>query len=63
MLTIPGQMDWMWFLGCDLDDEIPSTVSLANSKPRGVSGSSAVFLSGALGSVWKQGWWRVPSFL
>ena len=23
MLTIPERMDWMWFLGYDLEDEIP----------------------------------------
>ena len=24
MLTIPERLDWLWFLGYDLDDEIPN---------------------------------------
>ena len=34
MLTIPGRMDWMWFLGYDPDDEIPSHSVLSKAKAR-----------------------------
>ena len=34
MLTIPERMDWMWFLGYDLDDEIPDHSVLSKARAR-----------------------------
>ena len=34
MLTIPERMDWMWFLGYDLDDEIPNHSVLSKARAR-----------------------------
>jgi transposase len=34
MLTIPERMDWMWFLGYDLDDEIPDHSVLSKARTR-----------------------------
>jgi transposase len=38
MLTIPERLDWLWFLGYDLDDEIPNHSVLSKARARwGVS--------------------------
>jgi IS5 family transposase len=38
MLTIPERLDWLWFLGYDLDDEIPDHSVLSKARVRwGVS--------------------------
>ncbi len=34
MLTIPERMDWMWFLGYDLDEEIPNHSVLSKARAR-----------------------------
>lgn len=34
MLIIPERMDWMWFLGYDLDDEIPNHSVLSKARAR-----------------------------
>jgi transposase len=34
MMTIPERMDWMWFLGYDLDDEIPNHSVLSKARSR-----------------------------
>jgi len=34
METIPERMDWMWFLGLDLDDEIPDHSVLSKARAR-----------------------------
>ena len=34
MVTIPERMDWMWFLGYDLDDEIPNHSVLSKARTR-----------------------------
>ena len=34
LLTIPERMDWMWFLGYDLDDEIPDHSVLSKAIAR-----------------------------
>ena len=34
MLTIPERMDWMWFLGYDLEDEIPNHSVLSKARAR-----------------------------
>lgn len=34
MLTIPERLDWLWFLGYDLDDEIPDHSVLSKARTR-----------------------------
>lgn len=34
MLTIPERLDWLWFLGFDLDDEIPTHSVLSKARAR-----------------------------
>jgi transposase len=34
MLTIPERLDWLWFLGYDLDDEIPNHSVLSKARAR-----------------------------
>jgi transposase len=34
MLTIPERLDWLWFLGYDLDDEIPNYSVLSKARSR-----------------------------
>src|SRR4030042_795949 len=34
MITIPERLDWLWFLGYDLDDEIPNHSVLSKARVR-----------------------------
>jgi transposase len=34
MLTIPERLDWLWFLGYDLDDEVPNHSVLSKARSR-----------------------------
>jgi hypothetical protein len=34
MVTIPERLDWLWFLGYDLDDEIPDNSVLSKARAR-----------------------------
>ena len=34
MMTIPERMDWMWFLGYDLDEEIPNHSVLSKARKK-----------------------------
>lgn len=34
MQTIPERLDWMWFLGYDLDDEIPNHIVLSKARKK-----------------------------
>ena len=34
MLTIPERLDWLWFLGYDLDDDIPNHSVLSKARAR-----------------------------
>ena len=44
MVTIPERLDWLWFLGYDLDDEIPDHSVLSKARARwGVSAFKAFF--------------------
>ena len=44
VLTIPERLDWLWFLGYDLDDEIPNHSVLSKARARwGVEAFKALF--------------------
>lgn len=44
ILTIPERLDWLWFLGYDLDDEIPNHSVLSKARARwGVEAFKAFF--------------------
>ena len=44
MLTIPERLDWLWFLGYDLDDEIPNHSVLSKARVRwGVAAFKSLF--------------------
>jgi transposase/uncharacterized protein (UPF0179 family) len=44
VLTIPERLDWLWFLGYDLDDDIPNHSVLSKARPRwGVEAFKAFF--------------------
>lgn len=44
MSTIPERLDWLWFLGYDLDDQIPDHSVLSKARPRwGVAAFKAFF--------------------
>jgi len=44
MLTIPERLDWLWFLGYDLDDEIPNHSVLSKARVRwGVAAFKSFF--------------------
>jgi hypothetical protein len=45
MDTIPFRLDWLWFLGYDLDDEIPNHSVLSKAKRAGESTHSSHFLN------------------
>ena len=34
MLTLPERLDWLWFLGYDLEDEIPTHSVLSKARSR-----------------------------
>jgi len=55
--TIPERLDWMWFLGYDLDDEIPDHSVLSKARCRWGWKRSSIFLNGSSGSVLKLVWW------
>ena len=45
MSTIPERLDWLWFLGYDLDDEIPNHSVLSKARARwGVAAFQAFFV-------------------
>jgi hypothetical protein len=55
MTTIPERLDWLWFLGYDLEDEIPD--HSVSSKARSLGGeTSNIFLNGSSGKAWKGVW-------
>lgn len=44
ILTIPERLDWLWFLGYDLDDEIPNHSVLSKARVRwGVAAFKSFF--------------------
>jgi transposase/uncharacterized protein (UPF0179 family) len=44
VLTIPERLDWLWFLGYDLDDDIPNHIVLSKARARwGVEAFKAFF--------------------
>ena len=44
MITIPVRLDWLWFLGYDLDDEIPNHSVLSKARTRwGVAAFQSFF--------------------
>jgi transposase len=47
MRIVRERLDYLWFLGWGLDDEVPD---------------HSVLSSGSFRRVWKRGWWRVGRF-
>jgi len=55
MLTIPERMDWMWFLGYDLDDEIPDHSVLSKARARWGVGAFRGFFERVVGQCVEAG--------
>jgi transposase len=55
MLTIPERMDWMWFLGYDLDDEIPNHSVLSKARARWGVGAFRGFFERIVGQCVEAG--------
>jgi IS5 family transposase len=55
MLTIPERMDWMWFLGYDLDDEIPNHSILSKARARWGVGAFRRFFERIVGQCVEAG--------
>jgi transposase len=55
MLTIPERMDWMWFLGYDLDDEIPDHSVLSKARARWGVGAFRRFFERIVGQCVEAG--------
>jgi transposase len=51
MATLPERLDWMWFLGLDLDSEIPHHSVLSKARKRWGVELFRSFLSASCGSV------------
>ena len=43
MATLPERLDWLWFLGLDLDSEIPSHSVLSKARKRWGNGTISEF--------------------
>src|SRR5215468_10954585 len=53
MATLPERLDWLWFLGLDLDSEIPHHSVLSKARKRWGVELFQSFLSASCGSVWR----------
>src|SRR5215467_4673039 len=54
MATLPERLDWLWFLGLDLDCAIPDHGVVSKARKRWGVELFRSFLSGLCGSVWKE---------
>ncbi|MBK7551664.1 MAG: hypothetical protein IPI61_08380 [Syntrophaceae bacterium] len=63
MNTIPLRLDWLWFLGYDLDSEIPNHSVLSKARGAGVWRPSGASSSALCGSASKRAWWTARSSL
>ena len=57
MKMIAERLDYLWFLGYGLEDEIPDHSVLSKRGRAGGRKCSRVCLCARLPSVWKRGWW------
>ena len=55
MATLSERLDWLWFLGLELDARFPITVCSAKREGVGERNCFEAFLSALCGSVWKAG--------
>ncbi len=55
METIPMRLDWLWFLGYDIDSEVPDHSVLSKARARWGGRCFRGSLSELFGSVWEQG--------
>jgi len=55
MLPIPERMDWMWFLGYDLDDQIPDHSVLSKARARWGGGAFRSFFERIVGQCVEAG--------
>ena len=53
--TLPERLDWLWFLGLELDSEIPDHSVLSKARRRWGVELFRGFLSASCGSVWRAG--------
>jgi len=53
MSTIPERLDWLWFLGYDLDDNIPNHSVLSKARTRWGVEAFKTFLKISSGNVYK----------
>ena len=55
MVTIPERMDWMWFLGYDLEDEIPNHSVLSKARSRWGTEAFQIFFERIVGQCVETG--------
>ena len=63
MLTIPERFDWLWFLGYDLDDEIPNHSVLSKARARWGVKAFRASLSVSCGNALRPAWLMAASSL
>ena len=57
MDTLPERLDWLWFLGYDLDSEIPNHSVLSKARQRWGKRSSAASSKGSSSNASRPAWW------
>jgi transposase len=62
MASLPERLDWLWFLGLDLDSEIPDHSVLSKARKRWGVELFGVFSSASYGNVWRAGWSTARSY-
>jgi hypothetical protein len=63
MATIPMRLDWLWFLGYDLDDEIPNHSVLSKARTRWGAVAFKTLLSSSSGNVCKPALLTAASYI
>ena len=61
LATIPERLDWLWFLGFDLDDEVPNHSVLSKARAAGERKPLRSSLSASCRNACRPVWWTGAS--
>ena len=61
LATIPERLDWLWFLGFDLDDELPNHSVLSKARALGRRMPLSSSLSASYRNACRPVWWMGAS--
>ena len=62
LATIPERLDWLWFLGFDLDDEVPNHSVLSKARARWGTEAFKNFSNASYGNASRPVWWMGASY-